>query len=220
VLRSLQQVYGAKKIRGCTIIDAPLFFESAGREEPVDPASRDIEYEGPSPTQGEGNSSIFWGDNQGPVVMVWDGMFPGEQESAKKIISDEDDWIIWRVKPPRVEPKGTKAQRTSESSSSGGSIRRKGWYRTNDIRTVTCCRDMEIWVPKLGRGYSPESIEAIWEAWRNDAPKDECKVQLEGPEKEWWAGTELGLLRAYWFPGHVTASDGSVGTGSMGAGFV
>ncbi len=45
-------------------------------------------------------------------------------------------------------------------------------------------------------------------------------MQLEGPEKEWWAGTEMGLLRDYWFAGHVTASDGSVGTGSMGAGFV
>ena len=45
-------------------------------------------------------------------------------------------------------------------------------------------------------------------------------VQLEGPEKEWWTGTELGLLRAYQFPGHVTASDGSVGAGSMGSGFV
>ena len=79
---------------------------------------------------------------------------------------------------------------------------------------------MEIWVPKSGKSHSSESIEQIWEAWRNDAPKDECKVQLKGPEKEWWAGTEMGLLRAYWFAGHVTASDGSVGTGTMGAGFV
>jgi hypothetical protein len=47
---------------------------------------------------GPGNSSIFWGDNQGPVVMVWDGVLPGE-ESAKKIIRDEDDWIICRVQP-------------------------------------------------------------------------------------------------------------------------
>jgi ribonuclease HI len=79
---------------------------------------------------------------------------------------------------------------------------------------------MEIWVPKSGKNCSSESIEQIWEAWRNDAPKDECKVQLKGPEKEWWAGTEMFLLRAYWFAGHVTASDGSVGTGRMGAGFV
>ena len=56
--------------------------------------SLDMGCEGTSPTQGEGNSSIFWGDNQGPVVIVWDGMLPGEQESAKKIITDEDDWII------------------------------------------------------------------------------------------------------------------------------
>ena len=67
---------------------------SAGREESVDPVSRDMGYEGPSSTQGEGNSSIFWGENQGPVVMVWDGMLPGEQESAKKTITEEDDWII------------------------------------------------------------------------------------------------------------------------------
>ncbi len=60
----------------------------------------------------------------------------------------------------------------------------------------------------------------MWDAWRNDTQKDEYRVQLEGPEKEWWADTELGLLRVYQFPGHVTTSDGSVGAGSMGTGFV
>lgn len=79
---------------------------------------------------------------------------------------------------------------------------------------------MEIWVPKSGKSFSQGSIEEVWEAWRNDTPKDECKVQLEGREKEWWAGTEMGLLRTYWFDGNVAASDGSVGTGNMGAGFV
>jgi ribonuclease HI len=33
-------------------------------------------------------------------------------------------------------------------------------------------------------------------------------VQLEGPEEELWADTEMGLLWAYWFDGNVTASDG------------
>ena len=50
----------------------------------MDPVSREKGCERPSPTQGEGNSSIFWDDNQGPVVMVWDGILPGEQESAKE----------------------------------------------------------------------------------------------------------------------------------------
>ena len=52
---------------------------------------------------------------------------------------------------------------------------------------------MEIWIPKSERGDSLESIEAVWDALRNDAPEDECRVQLEGPEEEWWADTELGL---------------------------
>jgi hypothetical protein len=121
-------------------------------------------------------------------------MPPGKQESAKKIITDENDWIIWLVKPPRgvsgkqvgtdrqsqettdflerhgtrlkgIKPKGEKTLRTSENVSRGGSTRRKGWYRTNDIRTMTCSRDMEIWVPESGKNISPESIEEIWEAW-------------------------------------------------------
>jgi hypothetical protein len=133
---------------------------------------RGMRGEGSSSSQGEGNSSILGDVNQRPVVMVWDGMLPGEQESAKKIIIDEDDWIICRVKPPRddsggrvgtdrqsqeitdflerhgtrleeIKSKGTKTQRTSENVSRGGSTRRKGWYRTNDIRTMACCRDME-----------------------------------------------------------------------------
>ena len=70
VLRSLQQVYGSRKIRGCTIIDVPPFFESAGREESSDLINRDTTGEGSVPNQEERVSPIFWGDNQGPVVMV------------------------------------------------------------------------------------------------------------------------------------------------------
>ena len=61
----------------------------------TDSGGSDRGQEGPSPTQGEGDSTIFSGDDQGPVVMVWDGMFPGEQEREKEIISGEEDWIIW-----------------------------------------------------------------------------------------------------------------------------
>ena len=39
-----------------------------------------------------------------------------------------------------------------------------------------------------------ENIESVWDAWRNDDPKDENKVKLEGPEKGWWTVTELILL--------------------------
>ena len=53
---------------------------------------------------------------------------------------------------------------------------------------------MEIWIPRDSGEYSREDVEAVWDTWWNDAQKDECRVQLEGPEKEWWADMELGLL--------------------------
>ena len=101
VLRSLQKVYGSKRIPGYTIIDGPPFFESVVREKLTDSVGSDPGQEGSSPTQGEDDSTIFWEDDQGPVVMVWDDMLDGEQERAKKIIGGENDWIICRVKPPR-----------------------------------------------------------------------------------------------------------------------
>ena len=43
---------------------------------------------------------------------------------------------------------------------------------------------MEIWVPKAGIAEAPDRIEAVWEAWRRDSPKDECTGKLEGPENQ------------------------------------
>ncbi len=94
VMSSLQKVYGSKRIRGYTIIDAPPFFESVVNEKRPEEVSTDKDLEGSSPTQDEGGATVYWGDDQGPVVMVWDGMLPGDQEKTKTIISDEKDWII------------------------------------------------------------------------------------------------------------------------------
>jgi hypothetical protein len=71
VLLSLHPVYGVRKIRGCTIIDTPPFFESAGREESADLMNLDATGEGSVSNQEERVSPIFWDDNQGPVVMDW-----------------------------------------------------------------------------------------------------------------------------------------------------
>ena len=53
-----------------------------------------------------------------------------------------------------------------------------------------------------------DHIEMVWEVWCRDSesPKDEYTLKLEGPKKEWWTDTELGLLRDYHFPGIVTDS--------------
>ena len=57
VLQSLQRVYGAKRI-GCTIIDAPPFFESVDREKLPDETGPDTGQEGPSPTQDDGRRRL------------------------------------------------------------------------------------------------------------------------------------------------------------------
>ena len=101
-------------------------------------------------------TTIFWGDDEGSVVMVWDGMTQEEQVLAKTVIREEMDGVIWRMKPTQsklgedtvgnrtnqvatvfleefgtrlegVQPRGSKAQRRSENGSGGGFTRRKGW---------------------------------------------------------------------------------------------
>jgi len=49
--------------------------------------------------------------------------------------------------------------------------------------------------------------------------KDECQVQLKGRERDYWMGTEVGMLGGYGFQGQVTAGDGSDKNGKMGAGY-
>jgi hypothetical protein len=173
---TLFEVYGARKVRGYTIIDAPPFFESAGREEREPREKIDGEDEGSPPSRDseETTTTVFWGDDEGPVVMVWDDMTQEVQVIAQTVISGEKDWVIWRTKLTRSKP----------GENAAG-------YHLNDIRTASCGRDMEIWGSKLGSGPVPDRIEAVWEAWRRDSPKDECTVKLEGPEKEWWSDTEL-----------------------------
>jgi len=37
--------------------------------------------------------------------------------------------------------------------------------------------------------------------------KDECQVRLKGRERDYWMGTEIGMLGEYGFQGQVTAGD-------------
>jgi len=42
---------------------------------------------------------------------------------------------------------------------------------------------------------------------------------VNGRERDYWIGTEIGMLRGYGFQGQVTAGDGSDKKGKMGAGY-
>jgi len=49
--------------------------------------------------------------------------------------------------------------------------------------------------------------------------KDECQVRLKGRERDYWMGTDIGMLGGYGFQGQVTAGDDSDKQGKMGAGY-
>ena len=45
--------------------------------------------------------------------------------------------------------------------------------------------------------------------WDDVTEKDTCTIDLTGPEKDFWMGSEAGMLGCYWFRGVVFAGDGS-----------
>ena len=60
--------------------------------------------------------------------------------------------------------------------------------------------------------------EALAAAWTSTESKEICDVCLTGPEKDFWLGTEVGLLGGYGFQGATFGIDGSNSDGAMGAG--
>jgi len=53
-----------------------------------------------------------------------------------------------------------------------------------------------------------EQKAALKKAARVSRGKDECQVRLKGRERDYWMGTEIGMLGGYGFQGQVTAGDG------------
>jgi len=64
-----------------------------------------------------------------------------------------------------------------------------------------------------------EQKAALKKAAGESGRKDECQVRLKGRERDDWMGTEIGILKGYWFEGQVTAGDGSDKKDKMGAGY-
>jgi len=62
-----------------------------------------------------------------------------------------------------------------------------------------------------------EQKAALKKAARVSGGKDECQVQLNGREHDYWMGTEIGMLGGYGIQGQVTAGDGSDKQGQNGS---
>jgi len=54
-----------------------------------------------------------------------------------------------------------------------------------------------------------EQKAVLKKAARVSGRKDECQVRLKGRERDYWMGTEIGMLAGYGTQGQVTAGDNS-----------
>jgi len=70
---------------------------------------------------------------------------------------------------------------------------------------------------KVPEGFSLQKA-ALKKAAGVSGGKDQCQVWLQGRERDYWMGTEIGMLGGYGFQGQVPAGDGSDKQGKMGAG--
>jgi len=72
ILRALQKINNAKRLEGEAVMSAPPFFQSAGR-----------------------GDLKFWGEDDGPTVVVWESLSESEQEQWSKKMGKSKDWVVW-----------------------------------------------------------------------------------------------------------------------------
>ena len=95
----------------------------------------------------------------------------------------------------------------------GQSVRCRSWCKQGNIKMAVSEDHASCSIPK-------DLTQALLTAARASGGKDECQVRLTGIEREYWMGTEIGILGGYNFRGTVTAGDGSnQKCGKMGAGY-
>jgi len=71
VLRALQQINSATIIEGEAAMSAPPFFQSAGRAD-----------------------LLFWGEKEGPTIVVWESLSEQEKKSWLEESSTMHDWVM------------------------------------------------------------------------------------------------------------------------------
>jgi hypothetical protein len=89
---------------------------------------------------------------------------------------------------------------TSQEPEAGGN---------GDVSACAAQTNMECWVHHDTILDDVKANQSLNEAWEHEDNKDELKIDLQGPERQFWLGTEAGRLGCYNFPGETWAGDWS-----------
>jgi len=144
------------------------------------------------------------------------------------------DWVFWcrsikKDEEPRPfeadgkenfsnRTKQTKVKAGEKKGGKGQSVRWKAWWLQGSIKFAVSKEYASCWVHQDCH-VADEQKAALEKAARVSGKKNECQVRLKGRERDYWRGTEIGMLGGYVFQGQVTAGDSSEKNGKMGAGF-
>jgi hypothetical protein len=178
--------------------------------------------------------NALWGEKNvnDTVIYVWDSMENTDRENSLQDIQEAKSGLIWKERDDTWSEKLltaglTKIPIITNKKIRAQGIREKGWWRTGELKTsmTPANHKLECWTPTPLPPHTQSAlINALQQALQapsNTDNKDECILDLIGPEKDYWNGTEAGRLKAYNFPGTCAAGDGSnhEKTKTMGAGF-
>jgi hypothetical protein len=131
-----------------------------------------------------------------------------DRRSSLEALRDKDNWVVWKTK----ENKWTHE------------LHYAGFHKLLSLDQNTTANRWSASAPSGAQDDIKNAILAPQQNYGKDDytnGKDDCTIDLAGPEETYCLGTESGLLGAFHFDGACTAGDGScdVASLSMGAGF-
>ena len=139
------------------------------------------------------------GDENVEIWVVWCRSRKKGNEELERLLS-EDGSEVFQGKCGGGEAKGEDESEEKEIRKSR-TRKSKVWWRRGDVGAyqnagnMTCCAHREL---AAVDEETRNNMEVVWEA---EDDKDECIVNLEGPERNYWLGSEAGMLGCYRFSG-------------------
>ena len=230
MLRALQGVHGATRLQGESAVAAPPFFANAGRGKKVFWGNND------GPTVFLWESLDEDGRQECERVMserrdwiVWSRTRPGRKKDEVRGFKTKGKALFEGRAEKRDEDKQSPSgddmsedemeeENRDQEKTRGRACKQRGWWKRGAIETCVNSAGMTAWVHTECAEAKQEVLQRLQSAWECGEEKDECEVQLNGLERAYWIGSEVGRMGGYEFQGAVFGIDGSNHRGHMGAG--
>jgi len=140
--RARQKGNKVERFEGEAVMSAPPFVQSAGR-----------------------GDLKFWGEDDGPAIVIWEGLSESEQEQWSTKMGMSKDWVVWCRSRKKVEEQcrfevdGNEifsncskqanpkvGEKTDKKRGKGQSVRWRVWWRQGNIKRAVSEEYASCWV--------------------------------------------------------------------------